>query len=231
MAQNARKGWFVAKERPEEKFSGNAAKFYSQEGSGYEKNSIKNIQSKILLRGLQLVNFPSNSKLLDVGCGTGLGMEILKELGFKVQGIDVSPDLLKIAKAKKLKVMLGDMRKMPIKDLQFDGIVSISALQWVIGKDGAEGKRDVQVVADEFFRVLTPKGKAIIQFYPKSEDEAMHAGKAFKIAGFKATLQIDNENNAKKRKVYLLLEKKREKNKKEKVGLSLQLPNSQLDPA
>ena len=207
MGQNEKKGWIVAGERPEEKYLGDAVKFYSNEVLGYEKNAIKNIQSKILLRGLKLINFPSNSYVLDAGCGTGLGMEILKELGFKVQGVDVSIELLKIAKAKKLKVTLGDMRSLPFKKGGFDGIVSISALQWVSGREGVEGKRDVQAVASEFFRILIPKGKALIQFYPKSEEEAMETGKAFKTAGFKVTLQIDNENNAKKRRVYLLLEK------------------------
>ena len=49
--------------------------------------------------------------------------------------------------------------------------------------------------------------KALVQFYPKSEEEMMLAGKAFREAGFKTKIQIDNEKNARKRRIYLLLRK------------------------
>jgi 18S rRNA (guanine1575-N7)-methyltransferase len=200
-------GWIVKGERPEDKFPGEAEKFYSQEGKTYEKNAIRNIQEKILLRGLSLIQFAPNSKLLDIGCGTGLGMEILKELEFKVEGIDVSQELLAIAKKKKLKVKFGDMRKVPYADASFDGLVSISALQWVTSRQNFEGKADLRNTAAEFFRVLKKGGKALIQFYPKSEEEMMLCGKEFKAADFRVTIQIDNENNARKRRIYLLLSK------------------------
>ncbi|HLC47499.1 MAG TPA: methyltransferase domain-containing protein [Candidatus Norongarragalinales archaeon] len=200
-------GWKVRRERPEEKFKGNAGEFYSMEGAAYEKNAIRHIQEKILLRGLQLVQFQPHSKLLDVGCGTGLGMKILKALGFKVEGIDVSKELLAIAKKRKLAVKLGDMRSIPFLDSNFDGIVSISALQWVTSRMDFEGKADLKKTAGEFYRILKPSGKALIQFYPRSEEEMMLAGKAFKDAGFKVRIEIENERNARKRRIYLLLSK------------------------
>ncbi|MEK6954693.1 MAG: methyltransferase domain-containing protein [Candidatus Micrarchaeota archaeon] len=198
-------GWKIKRDRPEEKYAGRADEFYATEGAGYEKNVIRHIQEKILLRGLQLIQFPPNSKLLDVGCGTGIGMVILKKLGFAVEGIDVSKELLAVAKKKKLKVVLGDMREMPFEAAKFDGVVSISALQWVSSRMGAQGKSDLKQTANEFFRVLKKRGKALIQFYPKSEEEMMLAGKAFKDAGFKVKIEIENENNARKRRIYLIL--------------------------
>ncbi|MFH1750061.1 MAG: methyltransferase domain-containing protein [Candidatus Micrarchaeota archaeon] len=200
-------GWKVKGVRPEEKFAGKAEEYYSGEGAGYEKNAIKNIQERILLRGLQLIKFAPDSKLLDVGCGTGIGISILNELGFKTEGIDVSRELLAIAKKKKLKVKYGDMRAIPYPDSYFDGLVSISALQWVSSGMDFEGKADLKKTAHEFFRVLKPVGKALIQFYPKSEEEMLLAGRAFRDAGFKAKLEIDNERNARKRRIYLILQK------------------------
>ncbi|MFH1257573.1 MAG: methyltransferase domain-containing protein [Candidatus Micrarchaeota archaeon] len=200
-------GWKVKRERPEEKFSGKAEEFYSQEGRNYEKNAIRNIQEKILLRGLQLVQFPPSSKLLDVGCGTGLGMELLRELEFEVIGIDVSEELLAIAKKKKLRVQFGDMRKVPFTAATFDGIVSISALQWVSSRTDYSAKSDLKKTANEFYRVLRKNGRALVQFYPKSEEEMLAAAKEFKSAGFTGSIQIDNENNARKRRIYLMLNK------------------------
>ncbi len=198
-------GWKVKRERPEEQFE--AGEYYSSEGRGYEKNAIRNIQSKILFRGLQLIDFPSGSKLLDVGCGTGIGMVLLKELGFEAGGIDVSGELLTIAKRKHLEVKKGDMRHIPFPDSSFEGIVSISALQWVSARKGPEGKRNLKRTAGEFYRILKRHGKALIQFYPKSEEEMLRAAKAFRAAKFKTIIHLENENNPRRRRIYLLLEK------------------------
>jgi len=50
--------------------------------------------------------------LLDVGCGTGRHAVLLSEKGFKVTGIDLSPEMLKIARrrSKKVRFLQGDMR-------------------------------------------------------------------------------------------------------------------------
>ncbi len=201
-------GWKVKRERPEEKYAGRAGDFYSsEEGRIYEKNAIRNIQAKILLRGLQLAQFPAHSKLLDVGCGTGLGMEILKELEYDVAGIDVSEELLAMACKKKLTVKYGDMREIPFPASSFDGIVSISALQWVSSRADFAAKTELRKTAFEFYRVLRKNGRVLIQFYPKSEEEMNAVAKEFKSAGFSGSIQIDNERNARKRRIYLILEK------------------------
>ncbi len=38
------------------------------------------------------------SKILDFGCGTGRSTRFLKQLGFVVTGIDISADMLEVAK-------------------------------------------------------------------------------------------------------------------------------------
>ncbi|PIU81238.1 hypothetical protein COS70_05125, partial [Candidatus Micrarchaeota archaeon CG06_land_8_20_14_3_00_50_6] len=61
--------------------------------------------------------------------------------------------------------------------------------------------------AQEFWRVLKPNGIVVIQFYPRSEEEAMLAAKAFRAKGFAVRLITDNPQNPRKRKVFLLLKK------------------------
>ncbi|MFH1199853.1 MAG: class I SAM-dependent methyltransferase [Candidatus Micrarchaeota archaeon] len=192
-------GWKVRNKRPED--GGNAEEFYSQPGAQvYEKNAMRHIQEKILMRALQLVEVPAGARVLDAGCGTGFGMQLLKKLGFSASGFDVSPDMVAFAKRKKLAAVAGDLRKIPFPDKSFDAIVSISALQWVPLKERAK-------VAKEFHRVLAGGGVAVIQFYPASEDEAMATGRLFRQEGFRVVLHVDSEDNPRKRKVFLVIGK------------------------
>ncbi len=192
-------GWKVRHKRPED--DGNPVEFYSKPGAKvYEKNAMRHIQERILMRALELAGIPLGSKVLDAGCGTGFGMQLMKSIGYPVSGFDVSPEMLAIAKSKKLDVKKGDLRKIPFADSSFDAVVSISALQWVPLKERT-------AVAREFYRVLVDGGVAVIQFYPASEEEALATGKIFRQAGFKVVLHVDNEGNPRKRKVFLVLHK------------------------
>jgi len=51
-------------------------------------------------RCIELMNLenPKHSLILDVGCGSGLSGEVLKQAGFHWIGIDISPEMLRIAK-------------------------------------------------------------------------------------------------------------------------------------
>jgi len=55
--------------------------------------------------------------------------------------------------------------------------------------------------------VLKDKGKAVFQFYSKSEEEAIKTAKLFSKQGFEVQLVTDYPENSKKRKTYILLEK------------------------
>ena len=194
-----KKGWVVKKERPEDK--GEATEEYDKEGAEhYEREGMKRIQKTIMIRALLLAKIPQGAKVLDAGCGTGFGMELLAEAGYEAQGFDVSQAMVEKAKAKGFEVKQGDLRSIPFDDHSFDAIVSISALQWV-------PLQEREKVAKEFWRVLKEKATAVIQHYPKSEDEMMRTGLLFRRQGFKVTLQIDNEDNPRKRKIYMLLDK------------------------
>ncbi len=191
--------WKVKKKRPEEETT--ADEYFDKHAEAYsQSNAIKTIQKRITLRALELADWKKNAKILDVGCGPGFSMEVLIEKGFETVGIDLSKKMIEEAKRKKLNVKLADMRDIPFEDESFDGILSISALQWI-------ERKDLKKVAKEFFRVLKPGGSAVIQFYPKSEKDMIAVGKAFVSQGFEGEFAIDNPKNPKKRKIYLVLKK------------------------
>jgi len=180
--------------------------YSSEESKRYaESNAMRRIQRELTLRCLDLARFPLNSRVLDAGCGTGFSLEVLKEVGYKkIAGFDAVPSLLEFAKKKGFRVKQGDLRDIPFSDRSFDAIVSVSVLQWILAQNP---EQNAAKAASEFWRVLSPKGIAVIQFYPRSEEEAMLAAQAFRAKGFKTTLVTDNPDNPRKRKVFVLLKR------------------------
>jgi SAM-dependent methyltransferase len=81
---------------------------------------------------------PGSQTLLDLGCGTGRHDFLLSERGFAVTGVDLSPDMLKIANAERSKRLaaaptspspppqftLGDLRSVRLGQ-RFDVVVSL----------------------------------------------------------------------------------------------------------
>ena len=51
---------------------------------------------------------PANARILDVGCGSGDFMQVAKQLGYEVEGIDVSKAAAEICRSKGLKARAGD---------------------------------------------------------------------------------------------------------------------------
>lgn len=83
-------------------------------------------------------NIDSNSKILDVGCGTGQTAAYLAyKYGANVTGIDVNPTM--VAKAKQriqknrlpVKIIQGSIEKTSLPDNHFDFIISESVLSFV----------------------------------------------------------------------------------------------------
>ena len=196
--------WRVKNERPEEDYAGDAKRYYAEQWTNYSKNNaVRTTQRKLTLRAAELLMAPPGTKVLDAGCGNGFSMEVLQELGYKVKGFDASRELTAEAVKTGFSVRQGDFTRMPYADKTFDYAFSISALQWVLAKPDAE--RRIAKTAREFKRVLRKEGRAVLQFYPKSEEALNEAGRAFRQAGFKVTIITDNPDNAIKRRVFLLL--------------------------
>jgi SAM-dependent methyltransferase len=69
----------------------------------------------------QALNLPEGSRVLDVGCGGGRHARALKQAGFEVVGIDLSPDLL--TEAEGVVRLRADMRALPFHG-SFDAATS-----------------------------------------------------------------------------------------------------------
>ncbi|MFA5303884.1 MAG: class I SAM-dependent methyltransferase [Candidatus Nanoarchaeia archaeon] len=141
-----------------------AKNYYSKENAKlYElSGAYRRIQESMTSDALSISEFHPDSLILDLGCGTGFSLNVLKKSGFNAIGIDVSFEMIKYAKAKMFKVILGNMNSLPFKNESFDNLISISVIQWADIKEYPK-------ILDEIKRVIR-KG-AVIQFYPKEKEE------------------------------------------------------------
>ena len=124
------------------------------------------------------LGFSSNDKVLDVATGTGdVALTIKKKFKCEVIGLDLSANMLEIARQKSKKnnfhdidFIEGDAESLPFDDNTFDKLV-ISY--------GFRNLGDFEKGLSEFHRVLKPNGKlGILEFLqPKSS----FASKSFKL--------------------------------------------------
>lgn len=77
------------------------------------------------LDALERLLGPGGGLCLDLGCGTGVALEPLRRLGWSVVGVDVSEDLLAVARRRGLEAEHAPAEALPFDDASFDAAVSI----------------------------------------------------------------------------------------------------------
>lgn len=112
-------------------------------------------------RLIDILGLPEGARILDVPCGQGRHAHLLAEAGYRVDGLDYSPQLLARAKARgtgrSLHYTRGDMRRLPaVWTGRFDAVVNLFTSFGFF----TEPSDDAHVIA-EFARVLKPGGALI----------------------------------------------------------------------
>ena len=201
----------IKRKRPEDLFENVSDYFNAETLTSYaESKSIMRTQKKIIIRSLDLLELKNRRPLiLDAGCGPGFAAAYLNELGYKTVAIDIISEFLKYYDIEHLNPILADMCYPPFKPDSFDSIISISALQWVIRDVTKESEKlKLTNLFVSFYKILKPESKMIVQFYPKSTSIMDYIADIVNSkTDFKGNFIIDNPNNPKKRKVFLLLKK------------------------
>lgn len=93
-------------------------------------------------------------KILDLGYGDGIDLVYFNSLGAKCYGLDASEEIINLAKKKisKATFVSASFQNIPFSKNSFDWIFSKYALQTV---------DDVDIVLQEAYRVLKPKGNLL----------------------------------------------------------------------
>jgi len=105
-----------------------------------------------------------NIKLLDAGCGKHSFMsEVIKSQRFDAIGLDIFEPNVEDAKRNKVyqDVLVGDARKLPFKDKEFDLSVSVEVLEHLSKEDGEKALAEFERVSRETVLITTPVGKSV----------------------------------------------------------------------
>jgi len=118
-----------------------------------------------------------NSKILDIGCGAGVPIDqFLIEKGFKITGVDISPEQIKLAKQNLSsgEFLVKDMSDINFPDNSFDAIISFYAIFHI-------NRKEHQELFNKLFSILKPNGYLLVT--TGSEDwegiEKFHGVKMF----------------------------------------------------
>jgi SAM-dependent methyltransferase len=147
-------------------FAGLATKYVGPTAAHYEQNRVgskwraEEEAAEDLLREVE-----SGSRALDIPVGTGRLLPHLEARRFEAHGLDVSPDMLAIARTRadvtgaKVELGIGDIRNIPFNDGYFDLVTCVRFLNLI----DAEG---VEQAVNELARVTSDKLLLGIRYLP-----------------------------------------------------------------
>ncbi len=140
---------------------------------------------------------PKNGmKVLDVGCGTGLFSIKLAGLGCKVTGIDISKQMIDIAKRKAVERNLSidfyqmDVNELNFEEESFDAVFSMATLEFI---------ENTQKAYNQMYKVLKKDGPLLIGSINKDSkwakmymSKTINQNSIFKHANFRSIKDIED---------------------------------------
>jgi arsenite methyltransferase len=125
--------------------------------------------AELTLRAMQCAGFGPGQRVLDLGCGVGIGTRLLRRQGCQALGVDLAVPRLALARREDpaLALVAADARLLPLADGCLDGILAECSLS-LIGYTAA--------TLAECRRVLRPGGRlAITDLYSRAQPDALPA--------------------------------------------------------
>jgi ubiquinone/menaquinone biosynthesis C-methylase UbiE len=116
----------------------------------------------------ELVQADGGGPVADVGCGPGRLTPHLAALGLDVFGIDLSPEMIRLARAAQpdLRYEVGTMEALSLDDATLSGLVAWYSIIHL-------PPERVPGALTEFARVLRPRGRLLLAFQSTDEERDM----------------------------------------------------------
>jgi ubiquinone/menaquinone biosynthesis C-methylase UbiE len=145
---------------------------------------------------VDLLNFKPGDKVLEVGFGPGVGIELLAGRAFAgyVAGVDSSNEMVAQATARNKKAIEsgrvdlrhGSVASLPFTDNSFDKALAINSMH--IWPDAVAGLREVR-------RVLKPHGRVALGFTPYSGQPKSGLAETLTAAGFAEAQVVEKDKD------------------------------------
>ena len=124
----------------------------------------RTVKHRKKLERLGVLAWPKETRLLDLCCGTGEVLKILRGAGFeKLTGVDATISS-ELAGESGLRVVEGPSTALPFEDRSFDAVLCMHSLHHLGGVEG------IRSTLKEALRVLKPGGRlALIDHYDSTQ--------------------------------------------------------------
>ncbi|MER9519371.1 class I SAM-dependent methyltransferase [Mesorhizobium sp. M0614] len=124
--------------------------FYRRNAASYAAETSERSMAAAIERFSAVLR--SKASVIDIGCGGGRDLRVLRQQGFNAVGLDASAELGAIAtEFSGCPVVIADMRVMPFAAASFEAAWAAASLLHV-------DPEDVPTALEEIRRVLTPSG-------------------------------------------------------------------------
>ena len=137
---------------------------------------LESLTASVAPRLVRFAGITAGTQVLDVGCGTGVVALTAARLGARVEGVDLTPELVAHAKENATLMQLevtfqeGDAEALPFGDARFDFVVS---------QFGHMFAPRPEVAIKEMLRVLKPGGTIAFSTWPPE----LFVGRSFALMG------------------------------------------------
>ena len=94
--------------------------------------TLPSVRKKVTMGlGAMLPPYVSGGKVLDLGCGNGTYLAIMKYLGWEVAGVEIDPKAAEITKCQGIPMYVGDLRTAPSPPGYFDLVTMSHVIEHV----------------------------------------------------------------------------------------------------
>lgn len=115
----------------------------------------------IALRWVEELRLPDTAHLLEIGCGAGFATAALAKRGYRVDALDSVPAMTNLTSkrlaetgtAERVRIVLGDVRHLPMPSNSFDLVFALGVLPWL---------DDPVAAVREMARVTRPGGYVLV---------------------------------------------------------------------
>jgi len=121
---------------------------------------------RLITTCMRLARAQPGARIADLGCGSGVFTDLLHGLGYNAVGLDISPKLIALGRAKypDVEFLEGDVEELPFPDASLDGVLLSGLVHHL---------PDPRRCAGEVFRVLKGGG-SFVAFDPNRMNPFMY---------------------------------------------------------